>query len=144
MKRKILMSLAVLGCVGSLHAQNEVLIEDFDREVRIRQSNVKHLNELVITISTKTNETIIEGKRALKSLLSNLDFINRVATDENFRECVVAKGYKKDIIAYEETAKRMFQEKKMTEEQYNNYKAKNTIALESLNNKISKLCTKGE
>ena len=144
MNKKILISLAVLGCVSFLHAQNEVLIEEFDREVRIRQSNVKHLNELVITISTKTNETIIEGKRALKSLLSNLDFINRVATDENFRECVVAKGYKKDIIAYEETAKRMFQEKKMTEEQYNNYKAKNTIALESLNNKISKLCTKGE
>ena len=144
MRHKTLLGLVFLGCVSLLHAQNEVSIEDFDREVSIKQSNAKHLNELVITISIKSKETIAEGERALKSLQSNLDFINRVATDENFRSCVVAKGYKKDILKKEQTAMNMLQEKKITQEQYNNYKAKNSGALNRLNSKISQLCTKGE
>jgi len=144
MRHKTLLGLVFLGCVSLLHAHNEVSIEDFDREVSIKQSNAKHLNELVVTISTKGEETITEGERALKSLQLNLKFINRVATDETFRSCIVAKEYKKDILAYEQTAMNMLQEKKMTQEQYDNYKEKNSATLESLNNKISKLCTKGE
>ena len=144
MRHKTLLSLVFLGCVSLLHAQNEVSIENFDREVSIKQSNAKHLDELLITISIKTKETMVEGNKALKSLQSNLKFIERVATDKNFRSCIVAKEYKKDILANEETAKSMLQEKKITQEQYNNYKAKNSSSLESLNSKISKLCTKGE
>jgi len=144
MRHKTLLSLVFLGCVSFLHAQNEVSIESFDKEVSIKESNAKHLDELVITIFIKTKETIAEGERALKSLLSNLEFIKRVATDENFRSCVVAKGYKKDILKKEQTAMNMLHEKKITQEQYNNYRAKSSSALESLNSKISELCKKGE
>ena len=144
MKRKILMSLAVLGCVGSLHAQNEVSIEDFDREVAVKQSTAEHLDELVVTISIKTKETLAEGNRALKSLQSNLDFINKVATSEEFRNCVVAKEYKKEVLAKEQTASRMLQEKKITHEQYEKYEEEQQSTLENLNSKISKFCKEGE
>jgi len=144
MKRKFLMSLAVLGCVGSLHAQNEVLIEDFDREVAVKQSTAEHLDELVVTISIKTKETLAEGNRALKSLQSNLDFINKVATSEEFRNCVVAKEYKKEVLAKEQTASRMLQEKKITHEQYEKYEEEQQNTLENLNSKISKFCKEGE
>ncbi len=144
MNKKILMSLVVLGCVSFLHAQNEVLIEDVDRAVQVEESNVKHLDELVITISIKTKETLAEGERALKSLYSNLDFIKKVATSKSFRNCVVAKEYKKDVLAKQQTAQRMLQEKKLTQEQYQNYNQEQSSALNSLNNKIAELCKEGE
>ncbi len=146
MNRKILMSLVVLGCLNPLFAQNEVLIEDVDRAVQVKQSKAQHLDELVITIKIKTKETLAEGERALKSLHSNLDFINKVATSQNFRDCVVAKGYKKDVLAKQETAKRMLQEQKITQEQYSEYQADQERVLNSLNEKISntEICKEGE
>ena len=144
MNKKILMSLVVLGCVSFLHAQNEVLIEDVDRAIQVEESNVKHLDELVITISIKTKETLAEGDRALKSLYSNLDFINKVATSESFRNCVVAQEYKKDVFAKQKTAQRMLQEKKLTQEEYQKYEQEQNSALSSLNNKISELCKEGK
>jgi len=144
MSKKILISLAILGYMSVLHAQNEVLIEDIDKQITIEQSNAKHLDDLVTTISIKTKETLKEGDRALKSLRSNLDFINRVATSQSFRDCVVAKEYKKDVLAKQESAKRLFEEKKITNKQYLSYKAEQNSALSSLNNKISKICKEGE
>jgi len=144
MSKKILISLAILGYMSVLHAQNEVLIEDIDKQITIEQSNAKHLDDLVTTISIKTKETLKEGDRALKSLRSNLDFINRVATSQSFRDCVVAKEYKKDVLAKQESAKRLFEEKKITNKQYLSYKAEQNSALSSLNNKISQLCKEGE
>jgi predicted ATPase len=137
-------ALAVIGCLSVLNAQNEVLIEDFDREIALKQSNSQHLDELVITISIKTKETLAEGDRALKSLYSNLEFINRVATNESFRDCVVAKEYKKDVLAKQKTAESMLQEKKLTQEQYQKYEQEQNSALNNLNNKISELCKEGE
>ena len=144
MNKKLLINFIVLGCVSFLHAQNEVLIEDVDRAVQVEQSNVKHLDELIITIKIKTKETLAEGDRALKSLYSNLTFIKKVATSENFRNCVVAKEYKKDVLAKQQTAERMLQEKKVTHEQYQNYNQEQNSALNILNNKISKFCKEGE
>lgn len=143
MKRKIWMVLLVSGCVSFSNAQNEVLIEDFDREIASKQSNSQHLDELVVTISIKTKETLTEGDKALKSLYSNLDFINKVATSESFRNCVIAKEYKKDVLAKKQTIEKMLQKKKVTQEQYQNYNQEQRNALDSLNEKISRLC-KGE
>ncbi len=134
----------MLGCVSFIHAQNEVLIEDIAREIAVKQLNSKHLDELVITISIKTKETLAEGDRALKSLYSNLAFINKVATSESFRNCVVAKEYKKDVLAKQQTAQKMLQENKLTQEQYQKYEQEQNSALSSLNNKISKFCKEGE
>ncbi len=144
MNRKILMSLVVLGCVNFLHAHNEIQIEEFDKEVQAKQLNDKHLDELVITIKIKTKETLAEGERALKSLYSNLEFINKVATSQSFRDCIVAKGYKKDVLANQNTAQRMFQEQKITQEQYSEYQADQEMVLSNLNKKISNICKKGE
>jgi len=144
MRHKTLLGLVFLGYVSLLHAQNEVSIEDFDREVSIKESNAKHLNELVVTISIKTKETLAEGNRALKLLQSNLDFINKVATSEEFRNCVVAKEYKKEVLAKEQIASRMLQEKKITHEQYEKYEEEQQNTLENLNSKISKFCKEGE
>ena len=144
MKRKILMSLVVLGCLNPLFAQNEVLIADVDRAVQVKQSNAQHLDELVITIKIKTKETLAEGVKALKSLRSNLDFINKVATSKSFRDCVIAKEYKKDVLAKQKTAQRMLQEQKITQEQYKEYQKNQESALSSLNEKISNICKEGE
>ena len=143
MNKKILTSLVVLGCLSSLYAQNEVSIEDFDRKIAVKQSNSQHLDELVITISIKTKETLAEGDRAFKSLSSNLDFINKVATSESFKNCVIAKEYKKDVLAKQKTAEKMFKEKKITQTQYQKYEQEKNSALNSLNNKISELCKEG-
>jgi len=143
MKIKTLISLSVLACMGFLNAQNEVSIEKFDRQIVVKQTHSEYLDDLVITISVKTKETLAEGERALKSLYSNLDFINKVATSESFRSCVVAKEYKKDVLAKQQRAERMLQEKKLTQEQYQKYFQEQNSALDNLNNKISKLCKEG-
>ena len=144
MRQKTLFSLVLLGCVSFLHAQNEVSIEDFDREMAVKQSTSQRIDELVITIEIKGKETLAEGDRALKSLYSNLEFINKVATSESFRNCVIAKEYKKDVLAKKQRIEKMFKENKVTHEQYQNYNQEQNSALNSLNNKISKLCKEGE
>jgi len=144
MRKKILVSFVVLGCLNLLNAQNEVSIEDIDKNVMVKESKSKYLDDLVITISIKTKETLKEGDRALVSLRSNLDFINKVATSQLFRDCVVAKEYKKDVLVKQESAKRLFENKKITNNQYSSYIEEQESALANLNNKISKICKEGE
>lgn len=144
MKQKVLLSLALLTSISFLQAQNEISIEEFENKVEIKQSKEQHLDDLVITISIKTKETLAEGDIALASLNNTLNFINRVATSQSFRDCVVAKEYKKDVLAQQQRATRMLQEKKLTQEQYNNYLEDKKNALINLNNKIAETCKEEE
>lgn len=144
MRKKILTSFVLLGCLNLLNAQNEVSIEEVDREVMVKASNSKHLDDLIITISIKTKDTLEEGDRALASLRSNLDFINKVATSQAFRDCIVAKEYKKDVLTKQERAKRLLDEKRITDKQYLSYTEEQESALVNLNNRISNICKEGE
>ena len=122
MSQKILMALTVIVCFSFLHADdNTVDWNEEDKKEVVLEEKTQELRELIVEIDMIASHAVQVAEETLVSLNNNLDFFEKIETDETYRECVVLEEYIKDIDKDTNIASKLFKKKKVTAEQYENY-----------------------
>jgi len=122
MSQKMLMALTVMVCFSFLNAADDRVDwnEEEKKEVAIEEKT-QELRELVVEIDMIASHAVQVAEETLSSLNNNLDFFEKIETDETYRECIVLEEYIKDIDKDSTIASKLYKKKKVTLEQYQNY-----------------------
>lgn len=136
MKKKILISLVMFGCLGSLSANDTV---DWDKEekheIQLKQKN-DELRKLIVSSNMLMTEAITKAEETIESLSKNLEFFKKIQSSKKYRECVVIKEYIRDIDKDKSIADELYREEKVTKKQYTIYISKLNTTRQSLKEKI--------
>lgn len=121
MNQKLLIALAITGCLTISNAENTVNFEEDRQNERIKKHKLTEMKNLVTKIDILLDEAIIVGEDSLASLEKNLIFLTKIETDPKFRNCVILKENRKKILSLRESAKELLDEREITQAQYNRY-----------------------
>jgi len=122
MSQKMLMALTLMVCFSFLNAADDTVDwnEEEKKEVALEEKT-QELRELVVEIDMIASHAVQVAEETLSSLNNNLDFFEKIETDETYRECIVLEEYIKDIDKDSTIASKLYKKKKVTLEQYQNY-----------------------
>ncbi len=136
MKRKILMSLVMFGCLNPLFANDTV---DWDKEEQL-ETQLKQKEEMLKKQQIKSKmlltEAIVIAQDTIDSLEKNLEFFQKIQSSKEYRECTIIKTYIENINKDRNIADELYQEKEVTKKQYTIYISKLNATQQSLQNKI--------
>ena len=109
------------------------------------ETEVERMNQLIILNEIKGDEAMSVAENTIKNLKSNLNFIEKISHNSNYRECVVVQEYIKGLKQKSISVKQMRKTGKISKKQYERHTDKLERSLNNLLKKENKLCTnKGE
>lgn len=136
MTRKILAVFVVVGSMTVVHAESLSL----EQELYIENQD-KQLEDNYIQSRMLANKAKREGIATIKSLRANLAFIQKLESDPEFRKCVVLNNNLKKLDSLAIGAKKLLDNGKATQKDYQEYMSELKSEKESLEKKInSKQC----
>jgi len=140
MKRHFFVVLAIIGSVNMLNGDDSINLE---QHVKMKQKAIVEydaLDKLVVTINIQVADAISEGEKTLKSLEENFDFLEKIESDADFRECVVLKDNQKRLLYSKSVAHKLLKNRKITQPQHDKFIEKQFSRENILNKNISKFC----
>lgn len=115
-KKHIFMVLATSLMLTSVGQAGVNLEQEIQAEQRVQQ-----LEDNYILSSILIKKSIRVGQETLKSLQSNLAFIQRIESDASFRQCVVWRDNMSKLEQLGKGAKRLYKNQKVSKKDYKRY-----------------------